>query len=85
MTCQNHGAIIKVRKKCSRAAGLGLPLCGNRIQMLPNRYQNLIERYLEQCTERIEVVDRREALAALPLIDSARFLKAKEVLQVPYS
>ena len=68
-----------------RAAGLFLLLKHDYFRFCVRRYQNFLHRYSQQSAQSIQVVNGRQALSSLPLVDGLGFLKAEVGLQIPNS
>ena len=66
-----------------RAAGNILLPGSDGIQFGAAGHQDLFHIDIQKCTECIKIVDRRQALALLPLVDGLGLFKAEPVLQIP--
>lgn len=68
--------------KMRRAAGSGLLLTNNQIQFWRSRDQDLLHRYFKQRPESVQVINGRQTLSLLPLVDGLRLFKSKVGLEV---
>ena len=47
------------------------------------RHQDVVHGHIQQGAQGVEVVNRRQALAPLPLVDGLGLFKAEELLEIP--